>query len=209
MLLRPDYRGPGVGAGPYPAYGASQAGAVLRYRLAPSAPQQPMIHLRINAAVDQPHERDLALGVSLRLLPRVPLRLAGELRATQGSGRTRLRPAAFVVTELAPITLPQAFRAEVYGQAGVVGGAGGTAFVDAQVRLDRRIAAIGGAELRGGGGMWGGAQDGAERVDIGPGVTVGMRLGSTNARLSADWRFRVAGQAAPASGPAITLSAGF
>jgi hypothetical protein len=29
------------------------------------------------------------------------------------------------------------------------------------------------------------------------------------ARLGVDWRFRVAGDAAPSSGPAVTLSAGF
>lgn len=182
---------------------------MLRYRLAPTSPHQPMVYLRANVAIDSPNERDLAAGMSLRPLSRVPLRAAAELRATQDASRTRLRPSAYVVTELAPIKLPKGFRAEAYAQAGVVGGPGATAFVDGQLRVDRPVASLAGMELRGGGGLWGGAQDGAERVDVGPGLTLGMPLGRSSARLSADWRFRIAGQAAPASGPAITLSAGF
>jgi len=61
-----------------------------------------------------------------------------------------------------------------------------------------------------GGGVWGGAQKGAARLDIGPSATMTIGLGeSAAARLGLDWRFRVAGDAAPASGPALTLSAGF
>ena len=41
------------------------------------------------------------------------------------------------------------------------------------------------------------------------GATLAVPLGSGGGRLTADWRFRVAGNAAPASGPALTLSAGF
>jgi hypothetical protein len=33
--------------------------------------------------------------------------------------------------------------------------------------------------------------------------------GAVHSRLSLDYRFRVAGDAVPASGPALTLSAGF
>ncbi|MEP7223149.1 MAG: hypothetical protein ABI673_10855 [Novosphingobium sp.] len=59
-------------------------------------------------------------------------------------------------------------------------------------------------------GRRGGAQRGASRVDVGPSAGIVLRLGdAAAARLAMDWRFRVAGHAAPASGPAVTLSAGF
>lgn len=56
----------------------------------------------------------------------------------------------------------------------------------------------------------GGAQKGAARLDVGPAASAAVGLGeSGGARLAVDWRFRVAGSAAPKSGPALTLSAGF
>lgn len=67
----------------------------------------------------------------------------------------------------------------------------------------------GGAEVTAGAGVWGGAQEGSSRLDVGPSAAVSFRLGQARARLAADYRFRVAGEAAPASGPALTLSAGF
>ena len=69
--------------------------------------------------------------------------------------------------------------------------------------------AIGPIQLRLGAGAWGGAQQGASRMDIGPSASVGLAGGHTSARIAVDWRFRVAGDAAPSSGPALTVAAGF
>lgn len=214
LLLR---RG-GAGIAPtggLPTYGASQLGAVLRYRLDSGvSPHRPMAYLRLSGALAGTSgalaEREAALGLSARPLAAVPVRAMVEARLTRfAGGATRVRPAASLVTELAPIALPLATRAEFYAQAGYVGGPGGTAFVDGQLRIDRHIARLGPAELRAGAGAWGGAQQGAGRLDLGPGMTLGAPLGPTNARLAMDWRFRLAGNAAPSSGPALTLSAGF
>ena len=76
-------------------------------------------------------------------------------------------------------------------------------------RVEKPAWRSGKAELRLGGGAWGGAQDGAKRVDVGPTATLDLPVGGVNTRLSADYRFRVAGDAAPDSGAAITFSAGF
>jgi hypothetical protein len=66
-------------------------------------------------------------------------------------------------------------------------------------------------EVRGlsvGGGAWGAVQPGVSRIDIGPRAS--LRLpGLQGARLVADWRFRIHGNAAPASGPSLTLAADF
>jgi hypothetical protein len=99
--------------------------------------------------------------------------------------------------------------AEAYLQAGYVTGAFETAFVDGLVRVGREVTSLRDFRLTAGAGAFGGAQQGAERLDIGPSATVTFPVGEGFGRLSAEYRFRVAGEAEPASGPALTLSAGF
>lgn len=192
-----------------PSYGGSQVGAVLRYRLAPENAHKPSLYLRASGAVRAPRGEEIALGLSARPLARVPITVMAELRASRLGGGTVLRPAVALVSEFPPVNLPLGARADAYGQIGYVGGKDGSAFVDGQFHLTRRLARIGESELRAGGAIWGGAQKGANRVDIGPTASLGIPIGPANTRLSADWRFRVAGSAAPGSGPAVTLSAGF
>lgn len=206
LLLRPD----GDAGGPVLArYGGSQAGAVLRYRLA-SDGHRPAAYLRAAAALDGSRQKEAAVGLSARPLPTVPLVAAAELRMTSDRFATRTRPAVMAYTEIPPFDLAAGLRAEAYLQGGYVGGKGATGFVDGQARLDRRLATVGRGEFRLGGGGWGGAQKGASRLDVGPTAQVALPLShAVFARAAIDWRFRVAGRAAPASGPALTLSAGF
>lgn len=210
LLLR---RGGGIGSpgAAFPSYGASQAGAVLRYRLAPASGHRPSAYLRGSAALNGSSEREVAAGLSARPVAVIPVSVSAELRATRFASGTKVRPAAFAVTELPPARLPAGMRAEAYAQAGYVGGTYATAFVDGQLKLDRRLVSLGGdrAEARIGAGVWGGAQKGASRLDVGPSATLGFKVGEGSGRLSADWRFRIAGNATPRSGPALTLSAGF
>jgi hypothetical protein len=210
LLLRRGHGG-SLAAGAAPAtYGASQAGAVLRYRLAPGNRHRLEAYVRLTSALNSPADKDAAVGLSARPVASLPLRAMAELRLSEQSGRARLRPAALVVTELQPVDLPHGTRAEFYGQAGYVGGRGATVFADGQARLDKRIAQIGKAELRAGAGAWAGAQKGAARLDAGPSAVLGLPIGdSGSARLGLDWRMRVAGDARPGSGLAITLSSGF
>lgn len=191
-------------------YGASQGGMILRYRLAPSSPLRPTLYLRGTGAMDGSGEADSAFGFSVRPLARLPVSLAveGRLSRLEG-GRVVARPAVMAVTELMPQPMPLSMRLEAYAAAGYVGGPGGTAFVDGQLRVDHHVASFGPAELRAGGGVWGGAQHGAGRLDMGPSASVGVREGRINARLAVDWRLRVAGTSQPASGPAVTLATGF
>ncbi|HVR90826.1 MAG TPA: hypothetical protein VHG29_07020 [Novosphingobium sp.] len=191
------------------SYGASQAGAVIRYRLAPGSEHRPTFYLRASTALRSPRDEEVAAGFAVRPLARIPVVATAELRATRFTGGETLRPALALVSEFPPLRLPLGARAEAYGQAGYVGGKGATAFVDGQLRVDRPLLKMGRAELRAGGGAWGGAQHGASRVDVGPSATLGLPLGGGGARVALDWRFRVASDAAPASGPAVTLSAGF
>lgn len=201
-------------AGPSVAtYGASQAGAVLRYRLWPGNAHRPTGYLRVSAALNGSGEREVALGLSVRPVGALPIFVAGEGRVSRLASRTVVRPAVMAVTELPPIALPidrgAHARAEIYLQGGYVGGAGATPFIDGQLRIDRDVARLGPVEVRAGGGTWGGAQRGAGRLDLGPTVTLQAAQGSAAVRLGLDWRFRLMGDAEPASGPALTISAGF
>lgn len=207
LMLRSDGAAPVV-AGP-PSYGRSQAGAVLRYDLAPTNRARPRLYLRGSAALAGARERAIAAGFSLRPLREVPIRIAAETRVTESAFGTSLRPAVHAVTELPPIDLPFALRGEAYLQAGYVAGSGATAFVDGQVRVERPIMRIGDSEIGAGAQASGGAQEGAARVDVGPALSATFRIGDLRARLAADYRFRIAGGAVPPSGPALTLSAGF
>ena len=204
----------GLSASPaFGRYGASQAGAVLRYALAPASPLRPQAHLRLTRALvgarGQGGESEAAAGFSGRPLGGVPLRLYGEGRVQRVGGATRLRPAASLVSELPPLPLPLGAEAEIYAQGGYVGGKNATPFFDAQFTADRKLVLRGPAELRLGAGVWAGGQEGATRLDLGPRASLRLRIGQAPSRLALDWRFRVAGNAAPASGPALTLSAGF
>lgn len=199
-----------AGGGAAATYGASQAGAVLRYRLAPGSGHRPAAYLRATAALNGSDEREAALGVSARPVAALPIVAGVELRASQQSGRVRLRPAAMLVSELPVIALPAALQAEAYVQAGYVGGRFATAFADGQVRVDHDAGKVGQASLALGAAAWGGAQKGVARLDLGPALRIAMPLGQAAiARMAIDWRLRVAGNAAPSSGPALTLSAGF
>ena len=191
------------------SYGQSQAGAVLRYRLSRSSRHRPSVYLRLSQALGGAKESEAAAGLSARPLPGIPVSAAVELRAMQVGGRTLIRPAGFAVTELPRFSLPLGFKGEAYAQAGYVGGDFATAFVDGQARAERGVLQMGGMRLGVGGGVWGGAQRGAERLDIGPGATLGLQPGGAPMRLSLDWRFRIAGDAEPSSGPTLTISSGF
>jgi len=192
-----------------PSYGRSQVGAVMRYRLAPSSGHAPQLHLRASAALEGRREREIALGASARPVPGIPVRLAAEARVSETDRRTEPRAAAYAVSELPPLDLPGGLTGEAYVQGGYVTGDFSTPFVDGQARITRDLAGTEDFRLTAGAGAWGGAQDDAQRLDIGPSAGISFRVGAARGRVAADYRFRVAGDAEPASGPALTVSAGF
>ena len=209
---------PGVSALPSAApgsanYGASQAGAILRYALAPESRARPELYGRIAAAIAGPRQQDVAFGLSARPHPDLPVRLHAEARWTrQGEGaqsETLLRPSVFATAGLFAEHPETGITTRGYAQAGFVGGKSGTAFADGQIVTERRVARFDLGDVAVGAGAWGGVQRGAGRLDIGPSASVALRLADSPARLSADYRFRVAGDARPGSGAALTLSAGF
>ncbi|MFT4054527.1 MAG: hypothetical protein QM681_08470 [Novosphingobium sp.] len=209
-MRRDSGEAPGsVGAMPG-TYGASQAGGILRYRLALASRHRPTIYLRSTATTGQVQETTAAVGLSARPFVSIPVVTALEGRMIDQMGQRRAQGAVMAITELPPFALLAGFRGEAYGQAGYVAGRYSTLFADGQFRADRGLLSLGAADLRVGGGLWGGAQKGAARFDAGPTASVAMPLArGINGRMAVDWRFRLAGDAVPGSGPALTLSAGF
>ena len=88
-------------------------------------------------------------------------------------------------------------------------GQGGGPFADVALQTHRPIAKSGRASLSAGAGIWGGGQDNVMRLDVGPNIRANIMAGGAQFQLDASWRFRVAGQAQPGNGPAVTLSTSF
>lgn len=192
-----------------PVYGASQAGAVLRYDLAPASRSGAAAYIRTVGALADRREQDVAAGLAVRPLAGLPLTAHAELRLSRRENGTMLRPAAFVSGGVEDAPLAAGVTMRGYAQAGYVGGGDATAFADGSIVAERPLWRDRGAVLTAGAGAWGGAQRGAARLDLGPTASLRFRLGEATARVSADYRLRVAGNAEPASGAAVTLSTGF
>jgi hypothetical protein len=197
------------------SYGASQAGAIVRYRLGKGEIASSYAYLRTSLAINAPgQDREVALGFGIRPVRKLPLRVLVETRLQDNrTSPMQVRPVATVITELPWQRLPLGFRAEAYGQAGYAGGRGATPFFDAQALLDRPLRGVvpRNNDLRVGAGVWSGGQEGAVRLDAGPRLSFRVDPGrlAGPSRVALDWRFRLAGNARPASGPALTVTSAF
>ena len=209
LLLREGGAARAVGGAGAPSYGASQAGGVLAYRLSSKAALRPEVYLRASSALREPRGGEVALGLRAAPLGSLPVRVHAEWRASEQEGDVQLRPAAFATLGFERRDLPLGMGARGYAQAGYVGGKQATGFIDAHLVVDREWAHFDLGRLRAGGGAWGGAQEGAARLDVGPSASLELPIADLPARLAVDYRIRVAGNAEPDSGAALTLSTGF
>lgn len=193
-----------IGAGSQ--LGGSQAGLRLAYGLGETGPLRG--YGRATVAIDQPKQRELAIGVAFAPVPRIPLDIAVEQRVALGrEGRTAL--AAMIAGGVGDVALPAGFRLEAYAQAGVVGARRHDGFADGAVVVDRRMGADDSARIRIGALVAGAVQRGAARVDIGPRLTWKLPEVGKGSRIALDWRQRIAGDAQPESGVALTLATDF
>lgn len=187
--------------------GGSQTGARLLYRVNDDVSRPLSISARISSPLRR-HGVEAAAGVEWQPLAGVPVRILAERRQRiAGEGRS-----AFALLAHGGVSdrrIAGDFRFDAYAQAGVVGAASRDLFADAGVSLVRPLDPGRSAGLAVGAGAWGGAQPGAARLDIGPRITTSLEAAGRRARLSLDWRFRVAGASAPASGPSLTVGTDF
>ncbi|WP_265587348.1 hypothetical protein [Sphingomicrobium arenosum] len=187
------------GLAPGSMLGGDQAGVRLIYnhnrRLGLAA--------RLSSATGAVRGDEVALGLRYTPVPGLPLALTAERREAIGEGpAARSAFAFFAETGLYGRPLGRGLTLDAYAQAGLVGITDPDLFIDgaatASLPLWRKI--------RLGGGLWGAAQPGASRLDIGPRLSMPVYRGVT---LHADYRQQLAGNARPGSGPALTLAADF
>jgi len=163
---------------------------------------------RATLAVQRIQQREVAFGLAIAPVARWPVDLAVEQRLAAGrEGRTAL--AAMVTGGVGDVTLPHDFRLEAYAQAGIVGARRRDGFADGAVVIDRRIGPDEATPVRIGALAAGAVQPGAARLDVGPRVTVRLPQVGEGSRIALDWRQRVAGDAQPESGLALTLATDF
>ena len=177
--------------------GGSQAGARLLYafdrRLAAS--------VRTSSNIGQ-RGFEVAGGVGVPPLASLPVWVTAERRQRIGQFGGRNAFAIFAESGLYQRPLPWRFNLDAYLQGGVVGMKSRDLFVDGALAITRPVY----KNFSAGFGVWGGAQPGLYRVDVGPRVSVRVRR---NVSVHFDYRQRLAGNAQPGSGPTITLGADF
>jgi hypothetical protein len=96
-------------------------------------------------------------------------------------------------------------RIDGYAQAGFVGLQRRDGFVDGAFRSEHPVR-IGPVLIGIGSGLWGAAQPAARRIDAGPRLSIRLPIANRTVSLALEGRFRLAGNARPGSGLALTLA---
>ena len=183
--------------------GGSQAGLRVGYRLNRDSARPLSLSGRLYAPLET-DGAEAALGLEWKPLATVPVRILAERRQRlSGDGRSAFAILAYGGVSEARVAGP--LRLDAYAQAGMVGLRSKDLFADGAATLSLPL----GSHAQAGLGVWGAAQPGVSRLDVGPQVSLRLPVAATNLRLSAGYRVRVAGDALPASGPALTLAADF
>lgn len=187
--------------------GGSQAGLRLAYGWDNAGHLQS--YARVSASLGHLSQSEAAIGFSAKPIAPIPIDIAAERRQKLGrDGRSAM--AVMMVGGVSGQALPADFRLDAYGQAGVVGMKSRDAFADGAVVIDRAISLRSEARsIRLGVIVAGAAQPDVSRFDAGPRVTLPLPHIGKGARIALDWRHRLAGNAQPKSGAALTLGADF
>ena len=176
--------------------GGSQAGARLIYRFTPAIAAS----LRFSSGISGVRDAEAAAGIRVQPLRNIPVAFTVERREGIGKWGGRSAFAAFAEGGLYHRPIAGRVLLDAYAQAGVVGIRSRDWFADGGLTLSHPLW----RNLSGGFGMWGGAQPGLYRLDAGPRVTLDLGRGI---RVHGDYRQRLVGNAAPPSGPALTIAA--
>jgi len=162
-------------------------------------------YARLSRALVHPASPEGAIGMAVQPVRAVPFTIGVERRIALGAGG---RDAMAIVSAagIGPVTLPGRIALDGYAQAGMVGARRRDAFGDGRLSLLR---AVGNGRIALGLGLSGGAQPQVSRLDFGPEMRAKLGLAGGTVRLDAGWRARIAGNARPGSGPAITLASNF
>ena len=199
-----------VGPAAQPLLGGGQSGASIAYAFNPLAKRPISLTARFNSATGggngaDPASTQAAVGLRWQVVPAMSIyaerliaigadaRNDWQLRVAGGGNGQRGR-----------------WRWNGYGEAGVI--AGGDVFAGAQGFGGLRVIRLRTSDIVAGAGAWGSYQTGtpdASALDLGPSVATNLPIGRWSIAMSADYRFRVAGNALPGSGPALTIATTF
>ena len=186
--------------------GGSQLGARFAYRINGN-PQRPLaLNLRLSSPLRSRKGAEAALGLEWKPVAAVPVRLLAERRQALGDeGRSAFALLAYGgVSDLKALG---PLRVSAYAQAGVVGVRSRDLFADGAAVIALPLDE--GERMSVGAGAWAAAQPGVSRLDVGPSVRLRLPVQGRSVSVSADWRIRAAGDAAPGSGPALTVATDF
>lgn len=178
--------------------GGSQAGARLLWKFNPHLAAS----LRTSAPINSQRGGEVALGARYQPLVGWPVAFTLERRQSIGRYGGRNAFAAFGEAGLYGYAMPWESTLDAYLQAGIVGAKQRDWFVDGSAALTRPVW----RNFSAGFGVWGGAQPGLSRLDVGPRAS--MRV-NNKVRVHLDYRQKVLGNAAPGSGGVVTLAGDF
>lgn len=179
--------------------GGSQAGARLTYAFNRFVSAS----LRTTSPIGGSRGAEVAGGIRVTPFRSIPFAITVERRqgiSPHGGGRSAF--ALFAEGGLYRQPMPLKFNLDAYVQAGIVGLRSRDYFADGAFAFTRPLY----GRFSAGFGIWGGVQPGLYRMDAGPRISFRVR---DNIHAHLDWRQRLAGNAQPASGPALTLAADF
>lgn len=209
VSLDPTTASRGGSPGTTPLLGGSQSGATLAFVLDPLARRPFDLIARVTGSTgfDQ-HDSEAALGVRWRLLSAISL--GAERLIALGPGRRHdwtLRLAGGRGIRIGPLAV------DGYGETGIVGIVHPTLFAAAQARGALPIAITSALTLAPGVGIRAGVQHDrratTSRVDAGPSLRLHWARASLPVDVALNYRRRLAGNAAPGSGVALTVSTRF
>lgn len=199
-LFRPNSTAPVLGSGG--TLGGSQTGLRIFYE---PGPKGFALTGRLSAPIAFRLGREASVGVGVR--GRIGGLLLERRIALDTGGRNAMSITAY--GGVSDIVLPLGFRLNGYAQAGIVGAKTRDGFADGLAQIVYPIAGRKSAKLSIGGALAGSVQPGVARIDAGPELMGDLYIGTKSFRLTAGWRQRLTGNAAPDSGPAVSLGAGF
>lgn len=177
--------------------GGSQAGARLMWQFTP----QLAASLRASAPINSQRGVEAALGLRYQPFAQVPVAVTLERRHSfRDYGQSAF--ALFAEGGVYGRPMPWGSSLDGYFQAGAVDFNDPDWFVDGQLAVTRPVW----RNLSAGLGMWGAAQPGLSRFDVGPRLSLKLGRGM---RTHVDYRLNLAGNARPGSGAVVTLAGDF
>ena len=190
---------------PSAQYGGSQTGVIATFDPFETNGNGPAFLVRAAATPDG-EQSEFGLGMRWRPVDKLPVALYAEHRFTTGAP---YRFATYLAGGVNAQPISGRWSLDAFGQAGYASGQSGGGFFDAQARAMHPLVKVGGVPITAGVGTWAGGQKGAVRMDAGPTIAATVDAGPASLLLQLDWRIRVAGNAEPNKGLALTVSTGF